>query len=54
MKCTNCGNNIYLQSSDDEPHKIDNTPVCETCYFNALGECIEKHPIGLPLVAIHK
>ena len=53
MKCTNCGTTISFQSSDDEPRKIDDNPVCETCYFNALGTCIERHPIGLP-ITMHK
>lgn len=48
MNCSKCGNKIYLQCSDDEPHRISGEPVCKDCYFEELGAFIEKHPIGLP------
>lgn len=48
MKCSECECDIYLQCSDDDPYKISGKPVCETCYFDKLGEVVEKHPIGFP------
>jgi uncharacterized protein YlaI len=47
MKCIICETDIILQSSDEEPRRISNEPVCEECYFRSLGEAIEKHPIGI-------
>lgn len=46
MKCTHCGNDIYQQCSDDNPHRIDGETVCTYCYFKELGEIMEKYPIG--------
>lgn len=46
MKCTHCQKDIYLQCSDDAPHKVDGKPVCEDCYFRELGDLMERHPIG--------
>jgi hypothetical protein len=46
MNCTRCGKNIYLQCSDYKPHMIDGQPVCTHCYFEELGNIVEKYPIG--------
>jgi hypothetical protein len=47
MKCTKCDKNIFLQGSDDEPHRIDGEPVCKDCYFRELGNMMEQHPPGI-------
>ncbi len=48
QKCSKCPNPLfdYMASSDTEPHTIDGKPVCIHCFYDALGEEIEKHPIG--------
>ncbi len=53
MKCSKCGNDIYLQCSDDEPHKIDGNLVCDDCFFDELGKTLEKYPIGWPFIYHH-
>ena len=47
-KCSKCPNPLfnYSVSSDEEPYRIGGLPVCKECYFDALGEEVEKHPIG--------
>lgn len=50
MKCTLCGVDIVLQSSDDKPKYISGEPVCDDCYYDGLGKTIEQHPIGSPRV----
>jgi uncharacterized protein (DUF983 family) len=47
MKCTKCGKDIYLQCSDDEPKRISGEPVCKNCYFEELGNMMEKYPPGI-------
>lgn len=34
------------QNQASQNHTIDKQPVCEDCYFDAIGEIIEAHPIG--------
>lgn len=48
MKCTLCQNTIFLQSSHDKLYKISGEPVCKNCYFQELGNMMEKHPPGFP------
>jgi len=43
--CTKCG---YKWESDGECNRINNKPVCSDCYFEAMGDLVEKRPIGLP------
>ncbi len=45
-KCPRCKNEIVDDGTNR--HKIGSELVCEDCYYEALGELIEKHPIGLP------
>lgn len=48
IKCKICGEKIIFQGSDEEPRRISGEPVCDECYFNSLGEAIEKYPLGSP------
>lgn len=50
QKCSRCPNPLFdsMLSSDAEPYRIGNELVCRECYFDELGEMIEKHPIGIP------
>lgn len=50
-KCSRCPNPLFnsYDSSDTEPYKIGEELVCRNCYFDALGEEIEQHPIGVPM-----
>ena len=46
-KCAKC--KVVLDYSTAEGrHEIDDRPVCDDCYFDALGELIEQFPIGRP------
>lgn len=47
-RCSTCPNPLfnYSVSNDEEPYRISGLPVCKECYFDALGEVVEKHPIG--------
>lgn len=44
-RCPKCGKGI---SHNEEPRQIDSEFVCEDCYFSALSDVLEQHPIGLP------
>jgi len=48
QRCTKCPNPLFdtMKSSDEEPYRIGGKPVCRECFFNELGEEIERHPIG--------
>ena len=48
QKCSRCGNPLFdmVVSADVEPHCIGDNLVCKKCYFDAIGEEIEKYPIG--------
>jgi len=49
MKCTICESDIILQCNDNKSYKINELPVCRSCYFNELGKVIELYPIGIPI-----
>jgi uncharacterized Zn finger protein (UPF0148 family) len=44
--CTKCGKDI--QPFFTGRKKIDGKIYCKNCYYNELGDIIEKYPIGLP------
>ncbi len=48
QKCSRCPNPLFdaMKSSDEEPYRIECKPVCRDCYFDELGDFIEKYPIG--------
>ena len=52
MKCDICGEDIHFQCNDDDPKRISGKPVCEDCYYERLGEMMEQHPIGFPIVGV--
>ena len=41
--CTKCKRKW---ESDGDCYRINDKPVCSDCYFDALGDIIEKYPIG--------
>lgn len=47
-KCKICGQEIQFESNDDPGHTIGEKLVCEDCYYTAMGDEIEKHPLGIP------
>jgi hypothetical protein len=49
-RCTRCPNPLFdiIVSSDEEPYRIGGLPVCKECYFDDLGDFIEKNPIWYP------
>lgn len=49
QKCSFCPNPLFdmMVSADTEPHTINGKPACKMCYFEQLGEILEKHPIGV-------
>lgn len=56
QKCSLCQNPLFdaMKSSDEEPYVIDDKPVCRDCYFDELGEFIEKNPIWIPFGSINE
>ncbi len=48
QKCSRCPKPLFEihESTDTEPYQIAGKPVCKECYFEALGDEVEKHPIG--------
>jgi len=46
-KCPECKGDFDTHP-DEQQYTINGRPVCSDCYFNELGEEIEKHPIGTP------
>ena len=45
--CSKCSSVLdYLDKEGN--YKIDGEFVCADCYFGALGDEVEKHPIGRP------
>lgn len=47
-ECSKCGNALPHESPDEEPKIIDGKPVCDKCWYQALGNEIEKYPILNP------
>ena len=45
--CPECKIN---QITQDDCNCIDRKRVCDDCYYDALGEAIEKHPIFTPVI----
>ena len=45
-KCAGCG--IELQESITGCRETSEGHVCSDCYYEKLGELVEKHPIGIP------
>jgi formylmethanofuran dehydrogenase subunit E len=45
--CTKCGKKIHGFLTGKK--KIDGKPYCKECYYQELGEVVEKYPIGSPL-----
>ena len=56
QKCSLCPNPLFdsMKSSDEEPYVIDGKPVCRDCYFNELGDFIEKNPIWTPFGSLNE
>jgi len=56
QKCSLCPNPLFdaIKSSDEEPYAIDGKPVCRDCYFNELGDFIEKNPIWTPFGSLNE
>lgn len=46
QKCTRCRGGIEEHS--DDQYYISEKPVCSDCYFEVLGNFIEKHPLYYP------
>ncbi len=42
QQCEQC--NLPITGSGESGHLIDDKPVHDDCYFDALGEIIESHP----------
>lgn len=45
-KCTACKTSLDFETTGMQ--KVSGGYMCDDCYFDALGEEIEKHPIGIP------
>ena len=43
-----CGCGAVIEEHPDEQYAISKKTVCSDCYFSALGEEIERHPIYNP------
>jgi hypothetical protein len=52
MKCKECHRAISLHDDappidfDDGAQRVEGGYMCHDCYFEAMGDEIEKHPIG--------
>ena len=45
-RCVRCG--VYLQENRTGNRKTANGDVCSDCYFQAIGEELDRHPISVP------
>jgi hypothetical protein len=50
--CAKCGCEIHTFLTGRK--YIDKKVHCRDCYYDELGEVIEQHPIGMPLVAYNE
>lgn len=48
IECSICHDQIegFRLSADFEPKRINDKQVCDSCWFERVGEEIEQHPIG--------
>lgn len=44
--CVNC--HCKLHESTTGARRMENGFACSDCYFKALGDAVEDHPIGIP------
>lgn len=44
--CSKCGKK--WEDDEEDSERIDGKPVCSDCYYEAFGDFVEEHPIGLP------
>lgn len=48
--CNNKGEYDQEHHDRDWPYKINGNEAHRDCWFEALGNTVEKHPIGLPVL----
>lgn len=46
MKCE-CGEEITNDQIESGRYRVDGIPHCKKCYYEKLGDVVEKHPIGM-------
>jgi hypothetical protein len=52
IKC-GCGGDIFLMNgADSEPRRLNGKPVCDDCFFGAMGDMMEEHPPGINRFAL--
>jgi len=49
IKCALCQSEI-TETHPDEFYRVKNKPICNDCYFEALGSLIEDYPIVHPRI----
>ena len=46
--CPKCKTEVLIPS-EEMRNKVDNTFVCDDCYYESLGSVIELHPVPKPI-----
>ena len=51
-QCPRCKGRIDLGPDTGQPHRVTDRGkaefICDDCYYDAVGELVEEHPIGVP------